>query len=163
MSETISDFSALNVRMSTVESAVVKIADDIGGLRRQFIEGRTTQWPVLISLGSLLFVVISGLGFITMQPMKDKQYELSQDLRAVVRDQLVPRQEMVERWAANTRDLEYLRQRITREAEDLQRQIDSVSKKYTDIYSAPDLIKDLSDRLRSLESLRGWSTKTERQ
>ncbi len=153
-------YKDLNTQLNHLGS---RIDDKLAALSSLFSERSRTQWPLLISMGTLLFMITSALGFLTLEPLKARQGDLAEIIKEI-RIQQVPRGEMLERWAQSAREFESVKQTHVDAIEFVQSQLDDVKARYRDIYSARDVIKDLGDRLKELETQRNraWETAVEK-
>lgn len=141
-----------------------RIDDKFGNLGTLISERSKANWPLLISIVSLMLMITSALGFLTLQPLKDRQSEIieaQKDLRA----QLVPRGEHKTLWDKADAEARYIKDTNSEAVRVLQAQIDDLKKQYSEIYNAPQHLRDITDRIRQLESMQRntWSARTEKQ
>lgn len=140
-------FKDLNTALTHLST---RIDDKFGNLGTLISERSRTNWPIFISMGSLLFMIISALGFLTLQPLKDRQFDFVEIIKELRLNQ-VPRSEHVERWRSFDKDIENVRNRIIYESTNLEKSIDDIRKKVNDTYSARDVLLELRERLARLE------------
>lgn len=130
------DFSTMKAEQGALSRQMSGVVTAIDNLTKQVADSKQTQWPVLISLLSLIIVVMSGLGFLAFQPLREKQVEMYGDMKYVSREQMVPRGELQEKWRGTEKDIDNVRQRIASEAGQIQRQVDELRNQYNSTYGA---------------------------
>jgi hypothetical protein len=151
----------LEARLTAVEREYIRFGENIAGINSK-IDDRfstlssliaakgQTNWGILASFAGLLITVIGALGGLALLPV----YNLLEKHSVIIektREAQVPRGEMTEMWKGIYRETDNLRSRIILETEGLQRQIDEAKRDYKTIYSAPDALRDIGDRLKRLE------------
>ncbi len=143
-----------------------RMDDNFNRFKDQLVANSKTQWPLLISIFMAAFTFTSAMGYLTLQPIKDRQYEMTDGLKEV-RLQLVPRGEHAEKWAASAREFDFIRTTSSERYKAVLDQIEDIRRQYREIYGAADIIRDLNSRLKSIESqgrpLPAWDTRAERR
>jgi hypothetical protein len=152
-------FTEMRGAISNLDS---RIADKFESLASLVNQKSQTNWSLLVSLAGLMFVVTSGLGFLSLQPLKDAITSLADAQKATVAT-VVPRVEHERNWIEINRRFEAQAASQRVDKENLQRQIDEISKRYDDIYGVKDIIRDILERQRLLEGRRGWNAATEQR
>lgn len=138
-----------------------RIDERFTALATKLEERSRTPWSNIISACGVTMGVVAVVGSLAYSPVREAVSELNADYKYLTRAEIVPRAEHLEKWRGHEKDIENLRQRMASDHTDLQRQIDSIASKYVDIYSAPQMIKDLNERIRMIESQRSWMARTE--
>jgi hypothetical protein len=140
-----------------------------------------TQWPVIWSAIAVGVGILSGLGFMALQPIKDSVSQIREDAKlesadtslsiSSVVDKMVTQKEMEWRTARSSEDrkrqdeaLTDLRDKSVPREElsrvwlgydqrftDLQRQIDESNNRFGNTYTLSDYIKRLTDRIDQIE------------
>lgn len=131
---------ALDQRVLGVERAVQGIETQLTSIAAEFRARSTTQWSTLASFGVLVITVAGVLGWQTLRPLErdmDRFYAATLKLT----ESIVPRGEHIEKWDGNKTAIA-----------NLQRQIDELSKRSGDVYTARDLLIELQREQRDLRS-----------
>ncbi len=145
-----------------------KFSAGLEALGQKIADSGKTAWPLLISIFMAAFTFTSAMGYLTLQPIKDRQAEQGEyikDLRA----QMVPRAELLEKALANDKTAEFIRNTSAERYKIILEQIDDLRKQYRDLYGAPKMLEALDARLRAMESrgmaaaLPAWDTRAERR
>lgn len=146
------DPGALEQRVYNVEQGLQSISAQISGLSAKLDERSKTPWATLISGGVFMLAIMSTVGVLAYRPIDAAQIRGELDLRElrreamadmrVVKELIVPRGEHSEKWEANRAQIM-----------NLQRQIDELSKRTGDTYTARDAILDLKQQIQDLRRL----------
>lgn len=175
------NIGALEQRVYGLEQGVQGLSTQITGISQQIAAGSKTNWSVIIGFGGISISLVIAIGGMAYWPIRETQSDLKSamakladaqaslservtrefvtvrelDTRAertktdlsrlredvqVIDRELVPRNEHTERWRSNEREFVAI-----------QRQIDDLKRFNTDLVSAKDFIKNLDDRMRTLE------------
>ncbi len=141
-------FKEINATLGHLSSRLDERFNTIGN---QIADGGKTQWPILISLFMAALSFTTALGYLTLQPIKDRQFEQADNLKEI-RLNLVPRGELAEKWLANAHEFDNIRATSSERYKSILDQVDDVRKQYRDIYGVADVIRDLSNRIRGIEA-----------
>ena len=133
--------SALNTKMD----------ERFGSLSTKLDERSRTPWSNIISACGMTMGIITVVGSLAISPLSRKLAEIGTEYRYPIHAEIVPRAEHLEKWRANEKDIDNVRQRIGVDAANLQRQVDELRTQYNAVYGARDIIMDLKDRLQRLE------------
>ena len=175
------NIGALEQRVYGLEQGVATLSSQLTGISQQLTAGGKTNWGVLVSTAGFCLVFAGTIGGLAYAPIRENQTDLKtsmaklaeaqanlservtrefvtvreldtraertktdlsrvrEDVQAIDRE-LVPRAEHTERWRSNEREFV-----------GIQRQIDDLKRFNTDLVSAKDFIKNLDDRMRTLE------------
>jgi len=166
--------SNMNTGFQTVNAA-------IGTLSNELRSNSRTQWPVIWSAIGVGVVMLSGLGFMALQPIKDNTARLEEAVIRVsenaqaslksINDSMVTQKEMEQRTARGVedrartdvavkdlRDAQVPREELVRVWDnydqrfiDQQRQIDEIKTAQGSVYGQRDVILDLRERLDRIE------------
>lgn len=145
------DPGALEQRVYNVEQGLQSISAQISGLSAKLDERSKTPWATLISGGVFMLAIMSTVGVLAYRPIDAAQVRGELDLREmrretladlrVLKELIVPRGEHTEKWEANRVQMG-----------NLQRQIDELSKRTGDVYTARDAILDLKQQIQDLRN-----------
>jgi CHASE3 domain sensor protein len=169
--------SNMNTGFQTVNSAISTLSNELRASGR-------TQWPAIWAALSVGVAILTGLGFMALQPIKDsiatiredakmQASETSTSISAVV-DKMVTQKEMEWRTARGAedrartdasvkelRDAQVPREELDRvfgsydqRFTDQQRQIDEVKTAQGSVYGARDILLDLRERIDRMERQR---------
>lgn len=172
---------ALEQRVYGLEQGVAGLSSQINALSQQISAGGKTNWSVLVSTAGFCLLFAGAVGGLAYAPIRENQSDLkaamietnksigslservgrefvsvreldarsvrtreeltriNQDINAVERV-TVPRGEHEEKWRSSEKQFE-----------NQQRQIDDLKRFNTDLVSARDFLKNLDERMRSLE------------
>lgn len=153
----------------------------IGTLSNELRSNSRTQWPAIWAALSVGVAILTGLGFMALQPIKDNIASIRDDAKvqmassaqaiSAVVDKMVTQKEMEWRTARGAEDRQRMEQSI-REVRDaqvpreelsrvwlsddqqkaaLQKQIDELKQAQSNTYSARDLLLDMRERQDRLE------------
>jgi len=166
--------SNMNTGFQTVNSAISTLSNELRASGR-------TQWPAIWAALSVGVAILTGLGFMALQPIKDSIATIREDAKAqatdtstsisAIVDKMVTQKEMEWRTQRGTedrkrsdeaisalRDAQVPRQEMERvwqsddqRFSDLQRQIDDANNRFGNTYTLSDYIKRLTDRLDAVE------------
>lgn len=166
--------SNMNTGFQTVNSAISTLSNELRASGR-------TQWPAIWAALSVGVAILTGLGFMALQPIKDSIATIREDAKAqaidtstsisAIVDKMVTQKEMewrTQRGAEDRkrsdeaisalRDAQVPRQEMERvwqsddqRFSDLQRQIDDANNRFGNTYTLSDYIKRLTDRLDAVE------------
>lgn len=156
----------------------------IGTLSNELRSNSRTQWPAIWAALSVGVAILTGLGFMALQPIKDNISSIRDDAKvqmassaqaiSAVVDKMVTQKEMEwrtqrsaedrQRTDANVRDLrdaqvprlelDRVFQAYNQQFQDQQRQIDEVKQAQGSVYGQRDVILDLRERMERMERQR---------
>lgn len=143
---------------------------NLAALSNELRSAGKTHWPVIFAALSVVITILAGLGFLSLQPIKDNTARLetalarlaettvsqnemewrtargaedrkrSEEAIASLRESQVPRQEMERVWTSDDQ-----------QKAALQKQIDELKQAQANTYSARDLLLDMRERQDRLE------------
>lgn len=143
---------------------------NLAALSNELRSAGKTHWPVIFAALSVVITILAGLGFLSLQPIKDNTARLetalarlaettvsqnemewrtargaedrkrSEEAIATLRESQVPRQEMERVWQSDDQ-----------QKAALQKQIDELKQAQANTYSARDLLLDMRERQDRLE------------
>ena len=143
---------------------------NLAALSNELRSAGKTHWPVIFAALSVVITILAGLGFLSLQPIKDNTARLetalarlaettvsqnemewrtargaedrkrSEDAIASLRESQVPRQEMERVWQSDDQ-----------QKAALQKQIDELKQSQSNTYSARDLLLDMRERQDRIE------------
>lgn len=171
------NIGALQQRVYGLEQAIGGISQQIGALAQKIDQRAQTNWPLFYGFGGLFLSIVIAVGALAYWPIRETQADLkaiaskqadmigglgdkfvtireldgrsartlsevarvNQDINAIEKI-TVPRGEHEEKWRSSEKQFE-----------NQQRQIDDLKRFNTDLVSARDFLKNLDERMRSLE------------
>ncbi len=171
------NIGALQQRVYGLEQAVSNIGSQLTSISQQIATGGKTNWSVLVGTASFCLIFAGAVGGLAYAPIRENQTDLkvavveiakslgglsekfvsireldarsgrtreeiariNQDINAIEKI-TVPRGEHEEKWRSSEKQFE-----------SVQRQVDDLKRFNTDLVSARDFIKNLDERMRSLE------------
>lgn len=157
-----------------VETAISSLANEtrnsIATISTSLSERSRPQWAILISVVSLSWAILGGLGLMALQPVRESMAETKSDMRSIA-EKMVSRQEMDWRAARGIEDRQRMEEAIKslraeqvpraeqarewagadQRFSDVQRQIDDLKQAQGSVYGARDIILDLKDRINIIE------------
>ncbi|WP_458395326.1 hypothetical protein [Rhizobium ruizarguesonis] len=166
---------------SNMNSGFQGVNTNIASLSNELRSSGKTQWPVIWSAIGVGIVILSGLGFMALQPIKDNTARLEEAVIRVsesaqaslksINDSMVTQKEMEQRTARGVedrartdtavkdlRDAQVPREELIRVWDnydqrfiDQQRQIDEIKTAQGSVYGQRDVILDLRERLDRIE------------
>ncbi|MBX5206673.1 hypothetical protein [Rhizobium sp. NZLR11] len=166
---------------SNMNTGFQQVNANLNALSNELRTNGRTQWPVIWSAIAVGVGILSGLGFMALQPIKDNVAQVREDAKAEatatslsiasVVDKMVTQKEMEWRTArgaedrkrqddalSDLRDKSVPREELSRvwlgydqRFTDLQRQIDESNNRFGNTYTLSDYIKRLTDRIDQIE------------
>lgn len=152
------------------QAQFAQLNNAITGLATKIEERGRPQWTIMIMAAGFLLAFMTSIGTLAYLPIRSATERLENDV-GKLRDGAVTRAELDARSARTLTDLSRLREDIQaidkvtvprgeheekwrgndRHIENVQRQIDDLKRFNTDLVSARDFLKNLDDRMRTLE------------
>lgn len=165
------NIGALQQRVYGLEQAVNTISQQLTSISQQITSGAKPNWSVLVSTAGFCLLFAGAIGGLAYAPIRENQTDLKAALIEMSKtisaqgDKFVSIRELDGRSGRTRQDIERLnvdlnaqemghRRELEQSAANLQRQIDDVKRFNSGLVSAPDFLKNLDERMRTLEQRR---------
>lgn len=165
------NIGALQQRVFGLEQAVNNISQQLTSISQQITSGAKPNWSVLVSTAGFCLLFAGAIGGLAYAPIRENQTDLKAALIEVSKamgaqnDKFVSIRELDGRSGRTRQEMERLnldlnaqevgqRRELEQATANLQRQIDDVKRFNSGLVSAPDFLKNLDERMRTLEQRR---------
>lgn len=130
---------AVEQRVYNVEQGLAQINLRLDGISNDIKARGQPQWLVLISLGSFILALTTGIGMMAYIPIRSDVSRIDSEY-GVLRESLVSRREHEQVWKNSDNQLA-----------NTQKQIEEMKKSFNDIYGPKDAFATINRRLEALE------------
>lgn len=133
---------AVEQRVFNVEQGLAQINSRLDGISNDIKARGQPQWLVLISLGTFILALTTGIGMMAYIPIRSDVNRIDIEYSRL-RDSLVTRREHEQVWKNSDNQLAYT-----------QKQIDEMKKSFEAIYGPKDAFATINRRLEALEMVK---------
>lgn len=133
---------AVEQRVYSVEQGLAQINSRLDGISSDIKARSQPQWIVLISLGSFILALTTGIGMMAYIPIRSDVNRIDIEYSRL-RDSLVTRREHEQVWKNSDNQLA-----------NTQKQIDEMKKSFDTIYGPRDAFATINRRLEALEMVK---------
>lgn len=162
------NIGALQQRVFGLEQAVNNISQQLTSISQQIASGAKPNWSVLVSTAGFCLLFAGAIGGLAYAPIRENQSDLKAAMVDLAKaqgslgDRFVSIRELDGRSVRTREEMSRLntdltaqeagqRRELEQTAANLQRQIDDVKRFNQGLVSAPDFLKNLDERMRTLE------------
>lgn len=118
-----SRLSVLETEVKGIVGTQQNIIAAVDRIANKIDQKSTPQWSIYISAAGFLLAVLLAIGTAWKAPIETQLIKHEADLRRI-QDSIVPRTEHMEHWRQDDRDFDFLRDRVKRFEESMERRID---------------------------------------
>lgn len=136
------NINAVEQRVYNVEQGLAQINARLDGISTDIKARGQPQWLVLISLGSFILALTTGIGMMAYIPIKSDMGRLESEY-SMLRESFVSRREHEQVWKNSDNQLA-----------NTTKQIEEMKKSFNDIYGPKDAFATINRRLEALEMVK---------